>query len=493
MDYSQFLAMKQEIALLVVFLLVFLYDTFMPKSTQKALPVFSTVLMLLMTVAGFFACCGLGSQANEVAFSGMYETSPIITAIKNILNIGVIIVLIQSVKWANGELMIMRRGEFYELLLVTLFGMYLMISARHFLLFVIGLECASLPLAAMVALDKNRYESHEAAVKYILTAVFSSAVFMMGLSFVYGLTGSLYFEKIYFALTGEMSSMLIIALAFVIAGVGFKLSLVPFHLWTADVYQGAPTSVTSYLSVISKGAAAFAFLVILAQVFGSLYSEVWEWMLYALIILTITVGNLFAMRQKNMKRFLAFSSVSQAGYIMLGIIAFSSMGVAAMVYYILVYIFSNLAAFGVVGAIENATGKVSMDDYRGLYKTNPRLSFSMMLAMFSLAGIPPFAGFFSKFFIFTSALGVGTTAIYVLVLIALINTIPSLYYYLLVVKAMFISDETPVVPQFRSSFSERLGLWICVAGILLLGIVSCVYSGLLDMTTVNSMNMYFLR
>ena len=489
MDYSQFLAMKQEIGLLIVFLLVFLYDMFMPRRSLRALPGFAAVLMLIFTVCNLFCCC---NSSAVTAFAGMYETSPVIAAIKNVLNVGVFIVLIQSVKWANSESMQYRRGEFYELLLVTLFGMYLMISARHFLLFVIGLEAASLPLAAMVALDKNRYESHEAAVKYMLTAVFSSAVFMMGLSFVYGLTGSLYFENIYFALTTQFSFMLVMAVAFVIAGVGFKLSLVPFHLWTADVYQGAPTSVTSYLSVISKGAAAFAFMVILAQVFGSVYSRVWEWMLYALIILTITVGNLFAIRQRNMKRFLAFSSVSQAGYIMLGIIAFNTMGVAAMIYYILVYIFSNLAAFGVIGAIENATGRVSMDDYRGLYKTNPRLSFTMMLAMFSLAGIPPFAGFFSKFFIFTSAINQGSIAIYVLVLIALINTIISLYYYLLVVKAMFISEDESQIACFRSSCTERLGMWIAVAGILLLGIVSCVYNHLLDISSVSGLAAYFV-
>lgn len=490
MDYSQFLAMKQEIGLLIVFLLVFLYDMFMPRRSLRALPVFSSVLLLLLTV-GEICCCCINS-CDVTAFAGMYATSPVIAAIKNILNIGAVIVLIQSVKWANSQAMEYRRGEFYELLLVTLFGMYLMISARHFLLFVIGLECASLPLAAMVALDKNRYESHEAAVKYMLTAVFSSAVFMMGLSFVYGLTGSLYFSNIYLSLSTQFSFMLILAVAFVIAGVGFKLSLVPFHLWTADVYQGAPTSVTSYLSVISKGAAAFAFMVVLAQVFGSIYSNVWEWMLYALIILTITVGNLFAIRQRNMKRFLAFSSVSQAGYIMLGIIAFNAMGVAAMMYYILVYIFSNLAAFGVIGAIENASGKVSMDDYQGLYKTNPRLSFAMMLAMFSLAGIPPFAGFFSKFFIFTSAINQGSVAIYVLVLIALINTIVSLYYYLLVVKAMFISEEECAITHFRSSFSERLGMWIAVAGIIVLGILSCVYNHLLDITSISGLTAYFV-
>ena len=379
-----------------------------------------------------------------------------------------------------------RRGEFYELLLVTLFGMYLMISSRHFLMFVIGLETASLPLAAMVAFDKNRYESHEAAIKYILTAVFSSAVFMMGLSFVYGLSGSLYFSDIANAvLVSGNSVALVIALAFVISGIGFKLSLVPFHLWTADVYQGAPTSVTSYLSVISKGSAAFAFLVILWQVFGAVYADAWEWMLYALIILTITIGNLFAMRQRNLKRFLAFSSISQAGYIMLGVIAFtltSQMGKAALMYYILVYIFSNLAAFGVIGAIENKTGKVSMDDYNGLSKTNPWLSMTMMLAMFSLAGIPPFAGFFSKFFIFTSALNTGSVAIYVLVLIALINTIVSLYYYLLVVKAMYINTEEPCqIETFRSPLSERAAMWVCVAGIIGLGLVSFFYDSLLTM------------
>ncbi|MDE6160418.1 MAG: NADH-quinone oxidoreductase subunit N [Muribaculaceae bacterium] len=492
MDYSQFLAMKQELGLLVVFLLVFLYDTFMPQRAGKALPIVSTVLLLLVTAAGFCADC-LGTAIATDAFAGMYTTSPVISAIKNILNIGAVIVLVQSISWAGTDGMRMRRGEFYELLLVTLFGMYLMISARHFLLFVIGLECASLPLAAMVAFDKNRYESHEAAVKYILTAVFSSAVFMMGISFVYALGGSLYFSNLYMALSaGSHSLMLTLSIAFVIAGMGFKLSLVPFHLWTADVYQGAPTSVTSYLSVISKGAAAFAFLVILAQVFGACYSAIWEWMLYALIILTITIGNLFAMRQHNMKRFLAFSSISQAGYIMLGVIAFNTMGLAAMMYYILVYVFSNLAAFGVIGAIENATGKVDMTDYRGLSKTNPRLAFSMMLAMFSLAGIPPFAGFFSKFFIFTGAINQGSIAIYVLVLIALINTIISLYYYLLVVKAMYISPDEPVVARFRSSFSERIGLWLTVGGVILLGLASCVYTWLFDLSVFSPLASYFV-
>lgn len=477
MDYSQFFTMWQEIGLLIVFLLVFFYDTFAPKRALGALGTLTCVFFAALTVLGFCPC----AAADTSVFGGMYQTSDAIVTIKNILNIGTLIVLIQSVTWANSEFTRIRRGEFYELILLTLFGMYLMLSAGHFLVFVIGLETASLPLAALVAFEKNKYESHEAAVKYVLTAVFSSAIFLMGLSIVYGLAGSLSYNEIAASLISTGNSIgLIVALGFVIAGIGFKLSLVPFHLWTADVYQGAPTSVTSYLSVISKGSAAFAFMVVLQQAFGEAYPQVWEWMLYAVIIATITIGNLFAIRQRNLKRFLAFSSVSQAGYIMLGVIGNNELSTTALMFYILVYIFSNLAAFGVIGAVENATGKVSMDDYNGLYKTNPRLAVTMMLAMFSLAGIPPFAGFFSKFFIFTGALGAGTPAMYVLVFIALLNTIISLYYYLLVVKAMFINESDAPIATFRSSCSERLGMWISTAGILFLGLVSCVYDYILQ-------------
>ncbi|MCM1162938.1 MAG: NADH-quinone oxidoreductase subunit N [Muribaculaceae bacterium] len=476
MDYSQFLALKQEIGLLIAFLLVFFYDTFASRKAQGAVPVISCVLMGLVTLMGF--CPSLKESAT--AFSGMYETNATLVAIKNILNVGALIVLIQSIKWANSEFVSIRRGEFYELIMLTLLGMYFMMSSRHFLMFIIGLETASLPLCALVAFDKNRYESHEAAIKYVLTAVFSSAILLMGLSLVYGLTGSLYYSTMAAMVRGNMSVAMVMGLAFLMAGFGFKLSLVPFHLWTADVYQGAPTSVTSYLSVISKGSAAFAFLVVLTQVFGTLYAQAWEWMLYALIILTITIGNLFAMRQVNMKRFLAFSSISQAGYIMLAIVGDNAMGVSALMFYVLVYVFSNLAAFGVIGAIENATGKVNMTDYNALYSTNPRLAFTMMLAMFSLAGIPPFAGFFSKFFVFTSTLnGAASSALYVLVLIALINTIISLYYYLLVVKAMFINPSDTPIATFRSACSERLGMWVCTAGIIGLGIISYFYDYLL--------------
>lgn len=473
MDYSQFLVMRGEISLLVVFLLIFLIDTFGGQKSLKGLSIAACVLFGLHTIWNIIPV------DSASAFGGMYQISPIASVVKTVLNIGTLIVLLQSISWVDTADVKLRRGEFYELLLVTLFGMYLMVSSGHFLLFFIGLETASLPMAALIAITKKDSESYEAGAKYLFTAVFSSAVFLLGLSFLYGVAGSLYFGDIAVAIAANRTPLLIATLVFVLAGMGFKLSLVPFHLWTADVYQGAPTQVTSYLSVISKGSAAFALLLILYKVFF-LDPVIWQGILWALIVLTITVGNLFAIRQKNLKRFLAFSSISQAGYIMLGIIAGSAQGMTALVYYVLVYIFSNLAAFGVISAVEHHSGKVGMDDYNGLYKTNPKLSVVMMLAMFSLAGIPPFAGFFSKFFIFASAIHSG---FYILVLIALLNTIISLYYYLLVVKAMFINNENEcAITPFRSDNGSRVSLVVCVAGILLLGIASCVYGYFTDLS-----------
>ena len=226
------------------------------------------------------------------------------------------------------------------------------------------------------------------------------------------------------------------------------------------------------LSAISKGAAAYALLTILFKVFGAMSAQ-WTEMLSVVIIITITVGNLFAMRQKNMKRFMAFSSVSQAGYILLAILGDPRQGTASLVYYILVYVVANLAVFGVINAIEQKThGRVNRDDYNGLYKTNPKLTMVMTLALFSLAGIPPFAGFFSKFMVFSTAFAQG---FWLVVFLALINTVISLYYYLLVVKAMFIDSTDNPVECLKSTVAMKISLVLCLAGILLLGLIGGAY------------------
>jgi len=251
----------------------------------------------------------------------------------------------------------------------------------------------------------------------------------------------------------------------------FKISLVPFHLWAADVYEGAQTNITSYLSVISKGSAVFVLFTLLIKVFASLITE-WQPILWILAVLSITIANLFAIRQKNLKRFLAFSSISQAGYILLAIISGSAIGMSSLVYYVLVYIFSNLAAFGVISVIEERTGKINIVDYDGLYQTNPNLSFVMMLSLFSLAGIPPFAGFFSKFFVFSAAASQG---FYVLVFIALLNTIISLYYYLLIIKAMFLNKNDHPIEPIKSDFFARVSFAVCTLAIIVIGFISPIY------------------
>jgi len=332
-------------------------------------------------------------------------------------------------------------------------------------------------MACLVALDKYRHHSAEAAAKFILTATFSSGVMLYGISFLYGSVGTLYFDdvaKLLAAGTGNLT-MCIMGMVFFFSGLGFKISLVPFHFWTADTYQGAPTTVTGYLSVISKGAAAFTLMAILMKVFAPL-TEYWTNMLYIVIVLSITIANLFAIRQSELKRFMAFSSISQAGYIMLAVIGNSAAGVTALSYYVLVYVVANMAVFSVISVVEENNGGVTdMDAYNGFYRTNPKLAFLMTLALFSLAGIPPFAGMFSKFFIFMAAAQQGSAAAYAVVFIALINTVISLYYYLLIVKAMYIKDSDKALPTFKSDCNTKLALAICTAGIALFGVCSCVY------------------
>ena len=375
-------------------------------------------------------------------------------------------------EWMRRPDTAIKQGEFYILTLSTLLGMYFMISAGHFLMFFIGLETASIPMAALVAFDKYRHHSAEAGAKYILTALFSSGLLLYGLSLIYGTVGTLYFADIPARLTGD--PLQIMAFVFFFSGMGFKISLVPFHLWTADVYEGAPSTVTAYLSVISKGSAAFVLMAILIKVFAPMVEQ-WQEVLYWVIIASITIANLFALRQQNLKRLMAFSSISQAGYIMLGVISGSAQGMTSLVYYVLIYMFANLAVFTVITIVALRAGKFTLEDYNGLYTTNPKLAFLMTLALFSLAGIPPFAGFFSKFFIFAAAFEGG---FHPLVFIALINTIISLYYYLKIVKAMYINKSDEPIAAFRSDNYTRASLAICTLGIVVLSIASVVYQSI---------------
>ena len=474
MNYGQFLYMFPECALVVALIIVFAFDFAMSKSGELRGDKPNTALgrltwFMLMSV-GFAIFSVMRQEDTIIAFGGMYVATQAVNVMKMILTFGTFIVVMMADSWVATRQRI--AGEFYMLILSTLLGMFVMMSSGNFLLFFLGLEMASVPMACMVAFDKWKQNSAEGAAKYILTATFSSGVMLYGISFIYAAAGTLYFDDV--AATITASPLASMGLVFFFSGLGFKISLVPFHFWTADTYEGAPTPVTGYLSVISKGAAALTLCIILMKVFQPLVYY-WEYLLYIVIVLSITVANLFAIRQSELKRFMAFSSISQAGYIMLAVVGNSQMGVAALTYYVLVYVAANMAVFTVINVVERQSGRTDMAAYNGFYQTNPKLSFLMTLALFSLAGIPPFAGMFSKFFVFMAAAEQGSAAAYFVVFIALVNTVVSLYYYLLIVKAMYITKTDSPMSTFKSDECTKIALGICTAGVALFGVCSCVY------------------
>ena len=475
MNYIQFIQMIPEAILVAVLVITFIAD--FASHGKKCRDWFNplvSVMLIASAAATLFSC-----QETYELFGGAYIATPANTMMKAILCAGTFIVVLQSKRWLSNNDTRRIEGEFYMLTISTLLGMYVMMSAGSFLMFFLGLETASVPLACMVALDKMRKDSAEAAAKFILTATFSSGVMLYGMSLLYGAVGTLYFTE--FSLLLSVTPMTICGMVFFVAGLGFKISLVPFHFWTADTYQGAPTTVTGYLSVISKGAAAFTLAVILTKVFQPM-TAYWEVMMYILIVLSITVANLMAIRQIELKRFMAFSSISQAGYIMLAVIgADYAATISSLMYYVLVYIVANMSVFAIISVVEqNNGGRTDMEAYNGFYQTNPKLSFLMTLALFSLGGIPPFAGMFSKFFVFLASVNGqdGNWWPYFIMFIALVNTVVSLYYYLLIVKAMYINKTDNPLPTFKSDCNTRLTLAICTAGILLFGIASCIYEAI---------------
>lgn len=472
MNYGQFFNMIPEATLIAILVIVFFADLILKDGKKH--PALSLLMCALMVVQT--AVCLVAAPAS--AFDGLYVTTDAVNVMKVILTAGTLIVCVMARPWLERPDVRNKEGEFYELVASTLLGMYMMMSSGHFLMFFLGLEMASVPMACIVAFDKFRKNSAEGAAKFILTATFSSGIMLYGISFIYAAAGTLYFDDV--AAVMASTPLTIMGLVFFFSGLGFKISLVPFHFWTADAYQGAPTPVTGYLSVVSKGAAAFALMVILTKVFAPMI-EYWEYLLYIVIVLSITIANLFAIRQTELKRFMAYSSISQAGYIMLAVIGGSALGMAALTYYVLVYVVANMAVFTVINVVETrGGGTTKMACYDGFYTTNPKLTLLMTLALFSLAGIPPFAGMFSKFFVFMAAAEQGSFWAYFVVFIALINTVASLYYYLLIVKAMYIKHSDAPLPTFRSDGGTKVALTLCTAGILAFGIFSCVYNWIVE-------------
>lgn len=452
--------MKQELAVTFIIFVLLFVKLGKEETKNETIINFVNILLALNLASGFFF------QQSGTLFGDMFRTTELFTFEKNLLNLGTLIISLQSYNWLKEHKHV---PEFYILLLSTLLGMFFMISSNNLLMFYLALELSTIPLAALANFDLEKRPSSEAAFKMIISSAFSSGLLLFGISMLYGSTGTLSFTELPGHLDGN--PLQIFSFILLIAGFGFKISAVPFHLWTADVYEGSPVSVTSYLSVISKGAILFVLVSVLYSAFAPL-NESWYNMIFLISVLTMIIGNLFALRQENMKRFLAFSSIAQVGFMLIGITGYSAEGSASVIFFILIYIFSNLAAFGVINLVSAETGRESMSDYKGFYKTNKGLSWVLAIALFSLGGIPPTAGFFGKFFLLLAGAGRGN---YVLITIAALNMVISLYYYLKVIKAMFMDANDNPIERVQSGWSPRLAMIICIGGIIITGLASGAY------------------
>ncbi len=454
-----FTLMKSELAVTAIIFLLLLIKIGKGVRNEALLPIIQ-VLLLINLISGFFF------NKEGALFGDMFHTSTLIAFQKNILNLGVYLISLLFTDWLKKS---QHMAEFFMLILSALLGMFFMISSGNLLIFFLSLELSTIPVAALANFDLEKKRSSEGAMKMILSSAFSSGILLFGISLMYGATGTISFAEIPAKLDG--SSLQVLAFVFLFSAFAFKLSIVPFHLWTADVYEGSPIAVSSFLSVISKGSVAFIFISALYKVFQPMQA-VWYNMLVILAVATMIIGNLFALRQQNIKRFLAFSSIAQVGFILVGMSSSDNTGVTAVTYFILIYVFSNLAAFGIASVISEHSGKENIDDYKGLYKTNPFLSWVLALALFSLAGVPPTAGFFGKLFLLTAGAAKGE---YWFITIAALNMVISLYYYLRIVRAVFMDKNETPVDKIKLNDSVKLAFIICGAGIVLTGLFSWIF------------------
>ncbi len=459
--------MKSELLVTVIIFVILFFKIRNAESTESSLVADNTavlgwvnILLLINFISGFFM------NGEGALFGDMFRNSALLSFEKNMLNLGTLLISMQAYDWLRTHRHVY---EFYILLLSTLLGMFFMISTDNLMMFYLSLELSTIPLAALVNFDLHRKRSSEAAMKMIMMSAFSSGLLLFGISLFYGSTGTLNLTALPQLL--DHGALQMFSLILLVAGFGFKISAVPFHLWTADVYEGAPSSVTAYLSVVSKAAVLFVMIPVMYTTFQPLDVE-WYRMFILIAVATMIVGNLFALRQNNLKRMLAFSSIAQVGFILVGFAGQSIEGATSVIYFVLIYIFSNLGAFGVVTLVSAITNKETVYDYRGFYQTNPFLSWVLAISLFSLAGIPPAAGFFGKFFLLMAG---AAKENYTLIIIAALNMIISLYYYLKIVKSMFMDKNEQPIPAIKISMLPGAALIFCVIGMVVTGMYGEVY------------------
>jgi len=385
-------------------------------------------------------------------------------------------VMLSSGMWSEGT---GHKGEYYALLAFSVVGMMFLVAADDILTLYVALELTTIPLFVLVAYAKRDRRSIEAGIKYLVIGAFSSALLLFGLALLYGLTGETGLPEIKrhlvttFFRSGAVGVTLPLALLFVVAGLGFKLAVVPFHAWAPDVYEGAPTAVVAFLSVASKAAGMAAFTRIFYRSFTMSTGD-WLGPVIVLAVLAMVLGNTVALVQHNIKRLLAYSSIAQIGYVLVGFCAMSELGAASVGMYLLVYLFANMGAFGVAIAVYNKIGSYEIADYASLSRRSPQLAAIMSLCLLSLTGIPPLAGFFGKYYLFLAAV---EQRLYWLVIVALLTSVVSLYYYAGVMRVMYFDASKNEAPGLSIPLGTKAALWLAAAGVVLVGLFPSYFLG----------------
>ncbi len=449
-------------------LIVLLADLVLPK-TQRHLISWVAFGLLVLAAASSFWMDMPAKGANSTVFQNMIAADEM-SRFLAVLVLGAAALIVLASPDYLSRIGVEATGEYYALIMAAGAGMWLLTVSAHFMVFFIALELFSLALYLLCGFLPRSIRSHESGFKYFLLSSFASAILLYGIALIFGATGSTQYGKVqaYLAanhIAGNNGILVLFGLAMITVGFAFKISAVPFHMWTPDVYEGAPTPITALMAVGTKTAIVAAFLRVFTGAFGPIGDQ-WKPILFVLAIITMIGGNLLALSQHNIKRLLAYSGIAQIGNILIGLAAGTKMGTDSILFYLLTYLFANLGAFAVIMAISNAVGSDEIEDYSGLNRRSPFLAFSMLLFLLSLAGVPPLAGFIGKLYIFVAAIKEG---LYTLITVGLINIVISMYYYLIVVKKMYISEPLDSSP-IKTTGPLRAVIYVGLAGTLLIGI-----------------------
>jgi len=459
-SWADFLLILPETLMTLLICLVLFLDFLFPKISKNTLGYISVLGMMILMglLGGYFA-----ADIQGTLFKDMFALDSFAIFFKLFVLLSSILIILSSadylykVRWF--------KGEYYFLVLFSALGMMLMASANDLLSMFITLEFSAFGFYILVTYHREEsLVSSEAGLKLFILSVFTAAIMAFGISLIYGETGTIIFPELA-QMQVQATPGLILGFLFILIGLGFKIGAVPFHSWIPDIYQGAPTPVTSFLSIAPKGAAFAILLRFFYSTFGD-YKGDWVWLLVAISVLSMTYGNIVAIAQKDIKRLLAYSGIAQIGNILIGMAAATKLGGESVLYYLLTYLFANIGAFAVVIAFSNRTGSDQIEDYSGLNRRSPFLAFALFIFLLSLAGVPPLAGFLGKIYVFTAAVKEGLVA---LLIIGLINIVIAMYYYLVVVKKLYIAEPTDRSP-ISTPWALQAVIYISLAGVLVLGI-----------------------